>query len=41
MIDKSSSLFLLEKSGYVYTDYNATSPVSDGTKKSILEVLSK
>ncbi|MGL9718318.1 MAG: cysteine desulfurase family protein [Wolbachia sp.] len=40
MIDQPSSPFSLEDS-YVYADYNATSPVSDGVKKSILEVLSK
>ena len=28
-------------SDYIYADYNATAPVSDNVKKSILEVLSK
>ncbi|MDM8335133.1 cysteine desulfurase family protein [Wolbachia pipientis] len=41
MIDKPLSPFSLEDSDYVYADYNATSPVSDSVKKSILEVLSK
>lgn len=41
MIDKPSDSFSLGDSDYVYADYNATSPVSDGVRKSILEVLSK
>ncbi|MGL9702826.1 MAG: aminotransferase class V-fold PLP-dependent enzyme, partial [Wolbachia sp.] len=40
MTDKSSSPFSLG-SDYVYADYNATSPIIDSVKKSILEVLSK
>ncbi|MGL9759381.1 MAG: cysteine desulfurase family protein [Wolbachia sp.] len=35
------SPFSLEKSGCVYADYNATAPISENVKKSILEVLSK
>ncbi|NSM56623.1 cysteine desulfurase [Wolbachia endosymbiont of Atemnus politus] len=41
MTDQPSSPFSLGDSDYVYADYNATSPVSDGAKKSILKVLSK
>lgn len=40
MTDKPSSPFSLG-SDYVYADYNATSPIIDSVKKSILEVLSK
>ncbi|MCA4774247.1 cysteine desulfurase family protein [Wolbachia endosymbiont of Mansonella perstans] len=40
MTDKPSSSFSLG-SDYVYADYNATSPIIDSVKKSILEVLSK
>lgn len=35
------SPFSLENSGYVYADYNATAPISENVKKSILEVLLK
>ncbi|QCB62067.1 cysteine desulfurase [Wolbachia endosymbiont of Brugia malayi] len=35
------NLFSLENSDYIYADYNATFPVSDSVKESILEVLSK
>jgi cysteine desulfurase len=40
MTDKPSSPFSLG-GDYVYADYNATSPIIDSVKKSILEVLSK
>ncbi len=39
--NKPLSSFFLENSNYIYADYNATSPISDGVRKSILEVLSK
>ncbi|MGL9732788.1 MAG: cysteine desulfurase family protein [Wolbachia sp.] len=40
MKNKSSSLFSLN-SDYIYADYNATFPIINSVKKSILEVLSK
>ncbi|WCR58716.1 MAG: Cysteine desulfurase NifS [Wolbachia endosymbiont of Ctenocephalides felis wCfeF] len=40
MTDKPSSPFSLG-GDYVYADYNATSPIIDSVRKSILEVLSK
>ncbi|MCM1001211.1 MAG: cysteine desulfurase [Wolbachia endosymbiont of Melophagus ovinus] len=40
MTDKPSSPFSLG-GDYVYADYNATSPIIDSARKSILEVLSK
>ncbi|MDG7055315.1 MAG: cysteine desulfurase [Wolbachia endosymbiont of Menacanthus eurysternus] len=40
MTDKPSSPFSLG-GDYVYADYNATSPIIDSVKKSVLEVLSK
>ncbi|OWZ24966.1 cysteine desulfurase family protein [Wolbachia endosymbiont of Wuchereria bancrofti] len=41
MANEHLNLFSLENSDYIYADYNATFPVSDNVKESILEVLSK
>ncbi|AAW70613.1 Cysteine sulfinate desulfinase/cysteine desulfurase [Wolbachia endosymbiont strain TRS of Brugia malayi] len=41
MANEHLNLFSLENSDYIYADYNATFPVSDSVKESILEVLSK
>ncbi|QKX01827.1 aminotransferase class V-fold PLP-dependent enzyme [Wolbachia endosymbiont of Cruorifilaria tuberocauda] len=41
MTNKLLDSLYLRESNYVYADYNATSPISNDVKKSILEVLSK
>ncbi|QKX02415.1 cysteine desulfurase family protein [Wolbachia endosymbiont of Dirofilaria (Dirofilaria) immitis] len=41
MANKPLGSFFLKSSDYIYADYNATSPISDGVRKSIFEVLSK